>query len=69
MVVVLNKATATKTATLALFAGATYSKLAVYTVTAAGGAAVKAGIAVNAAATNAFLVSLPAMSISVFVPQ
>ena len=69
VVVVLNKATATRTATLALFAGATYAKLEVYTVTAAGGAEVKPGPAVEAAATNAFLVSLPAMSISVFVPQ
>jgi hypothetical protein len=69
VVVVINKATATKSATLALFAGATYTKLAVYTVTAAGGAGVKPAAAVNAAATNAFLVSLPAMSISVFVPQ
>ena len=69
VIVVLNKATATRTATLALFAGEIYTKLAVYTVTGAGGAEVKAATAVNAAATNAFLVSLPAMSISVFVPQ
>ena len=43
VIVVINKATATKTASLALYSGTTYTELAVYTVTGAGGPVVKAG--------------------------
>jgi len=68
VVVAINKATASKTAGLRLFAATSYARLKVYTVTSAA-AAVQAQADVTAAATNAFRYTMPALSVSVLVPQ
>jgi hypothetical protein len=68
VLVAINKASSTKTAAISLAAYGTYSSLSVYQLTAAG-ATLSSAAAVNATATNAFLYSMPAMSVSVLVPH
>jgi len=68
VVIVINKASSAKTAGLKLFAATGYSKLKVYTLTSAG-ASLTAQADVAAVATNAFHYPMPALSVSVLVPQ
>ncbi len=68
VIVAINKATTQKTAGLRVFAANPYSQLKVYTVTSAGASPVPQAD-VTAAATNAFSYPMPALSVSVLVPQ
>ena len=67
VIVAINKATTAKTAGITLAHGATFASLKVFAVTAAG-AQVSPAAPVMAKATNAFLYSMPAQSVSVLVP-
>jgi hypothetical protein len=67
-IVLINKATADKTAAITLYHSATFAHAAVYTVTMAGGAKVVAGTAIASVATNAFSYKMPAQSVTVLVP-
>lgn len=67
VIVAINKAASAKTAGITLTHSATFASLKVYTVTSAG-AQVSAAPTVAATATNAFLYSMPAQSVSVLVP-
>ncbi len=69
VLVALNKTTTTKTAGLTLAHPTAYTRLAVYTLTAAGGAQPVHAADVLATATNAFRYDLPPMSVSVLVPM
>ena len=66
VIVAINKSTSTKSAGIQLFASTPYAQLAAYTVTSAG-AHVAAQPAVPATATNAFVYTMPPMSVSVLV--
>ncbi|MBK7857906.1 MAG: endoglucanase A [Archangiaceae bacterium] len=68
VLVAINKDTASHTAALTLAHPVSYGSLKVYTLTSAG-SALTAAAAVQANGTNAFLYTLPAMSVSVLVPQ
>ena len=68
VVVAINKATTTKVAGIVIEHSTVYTKAAVYTVTAAGGAMPVAAPGITAVATNAFSYTMPAQSISVIVP-
>ena len=68
VVVAINKGTAAKTAGIRLAHPNAFTKLTPYTLTATA-AQITAGAAVTATATNAFLYSMPAMSVSVLVPS
>lgn len=64
--VLINKATSVKTAGITIAHPSSFASLAVYTLTSAS-ANVVAGAAVPAAAQNAFLYTMPALSVSVLV--
>ncbi len=68
VLVAINKATTTKVAGIVNEHSTVYTKAAVYTVTAAGGAMPVAASGITAVATNAFRYTMPAQSISVIVP-
>ena len=68
VLVALNKTTTAKTAGLTLAHPTAYARLAVYTLTATGGAQPVHGADVTATATNAFRYELPPLSVSVLVP-
>ncbi len=68
VIVAVNKATSAKTAGLTLAHPSRFTRLKVYSVTA-GTVNVVAGANVNEVATNAFKLTLPAMSVTVLVPQ
>jgi hypothetical protein len=68
VIIAINKATASKTASLKVWSSTAYGKAKVYTVTAAG-PQVSAQPDAATAATNAWKLTLPARSISVIVPQ
>jgi hypothetical protein len=67
VIVAINKATTAKSAGITLAHSATFASLKVFTVTSAG-AQVSAAANVTAQATNAFLYTMPAQSVSVLVP-
>ncbi len=69
VVIAINKATTTKVAGVVIEHPTVYTKAAVYTVTASGGAAPVAAPGITAVATNAFRYTMPAQSISVIVPS
>jgi hypothetical protein len=64
--VLINKATSAKTAGITIAHPSSFASLSVYTLTSAG-ANVVAGSAVPAASENAFLYTMPALSVSVLV--
>jgi hypothetical protein len=68
VVVAINKATSDKIAGIRIEHSTVYTKASVYTITAAGGAAVVPGAAITSVATNAFRYTMPAQSVSVIVP-
>src|SRR5581483_3532085 len=68
VIVAINKATTTKVAGVVIEHSTVYTKAAVYTVTAAGGAMPVAAPGITSVATNAFRYTMPAQSISVIVP-
>jgi hypothetical protein len=65
--VLINKATSAKTAAITIAHPSSFASLSVYTLTSAG-ANVVAGGAVPAVAENAFLYTMPPLSVSVLVP-
>ena len=67
VVVAINKATTTKTAGIRIAHPTAFSSLKPFTLTATG-AQLTAGASVAATATNAFVYTMPAMSVSVLVP-
>jgi hypothetical protein len=68
VLVAINKATTDKVAGIVVDHSTVYTKAAVYTLTAAGGAKLVGGTALTAVATNAFRYTMPAQSVSVIVP-
>ncbi len=66
--VLINKATSEKTAGITIAHPSSFASLSVYTLTSAG-ANVVAGSAVPAVAENAFLYTMPPLSVSVLVPK
>lgn len=68
-IVAINKATTAKKAAIPITSQYTFSKAKVYTITAGGGANVVAQPDLSPVATNAFNYTMPAMSVSVIVPQ
>jgi hypothetical protein len=68
VIVAINKKTTTATAAIKLAHPTTFTSAAVYTLTSAG-PTLAAAPAITTAATNAFLYTMPAMSVSVIVPN
>lgn len=68
VIVAINKATADKAAGVVVHHSTVYSKAAVYTLTAAGGANLVPSAGLTAVETNAFRYTMPAQSVSVIVP-
>ena len=69
VIVAINKSTSAKTAGIVVTCSAKLTKAKVYTITAGGGPNVVAQTDITPAATNAFRYSMPAMSVSVIVPE
>jgi hypothetical protein len=69
VIVAINKATSSKKAGIAVNHSVVYTKMNVYTITAAGGSMLVAGTPFASVATNAFDYTMPAQSVSVLVPQ
>jgi hypothetical protein len=69
VIVVINKATTTKTAGIEISHSTVYTKAAVYVLTQGGGAKMVAGTGLTAVATNAFKYTMPAQSVTVIVPS
>ena len=69
VIIAINKATTARTAGITLTHTKAFPTANVYTVTAAGGAAVQPAGTITAVATNAWNTTLPASSITVIVPQ
>ncbi len=69
VIVAINKSTTAKTAGILVTCSAKLTTANVYTITAGGGPNVVAQAAISPTATNAFRYSMPAMSVSVIVPQ
>jgi hypothetical protein len=67
VLIAINKATTAKTAALELTAETTFKTAKVYTVTSARAAPVAAP-SITTSATNAWLYTMPAQSISIIVP-
>jgi len=68
VIIAINKATTDKTAGIRVFHSTSYMHANVYTLTAAGGAALKPGAALTAVAANAFKYTMPAQSVTVIEP-
>jgi len=69
VIVAVNKSTSAKTAGLVITCSANLTTAKVYTITAAGGPNVVAQPNISPTATNAFRYTMPALSVSVIVPQ
>lgn len=69
VIVAINRATSVTRAAMTIAHPQTFSKLNVYTVTARGGSQINAAPDVMAVSTNAFMYSMPALSVSVLVPR
>jgi hypothetical protein len=69
VIVAINKSTLAKTAGILVTCSAKLTTAKVYTITAGGGPNTVARADITPAATNAFRYSMPAMSVSVIVPQ
>jgi hypothetical protein len=68
VIVAINKATSSKVAGIVIAHSTQYVTAKVYTITAAGGAAVAPASGLTAVGTNAFRYTMPAQSVSVLVP-
>lgn len=66
--ILINKSTAAKSAGITITHPSSFASLAVYTLTSAG-AKITSGAAVAAAGQNTFVYSMPAMSVSILVPN
>jgi len=66
--IVINKSTSAKSAGITISHPSSFTSLAVYTLTSAG-AKIVSGAAVPAAGQNTFVYAMPAMSVSVLVPN
>lgn len=69
VIVAINKSTSAKVAGIRVTCSAKLTTAKVYTITAGGGANVVPKANITPAATNAFRYTMPAMSVSVIVPQ
>ena len=69
VIVAINKKTTSATAAIKLAHPTAFTTADVYTLTSGGGPSLVAAPAITAAATNAFLYTMPALSVSVIVPQ